>query len=111
MTMGPREFALAVREERDTLLSVFADPAAGSAVAAHLDAANLSPNQRTETLAAIEAAVSDAFYTLLLALDGTASLGGSQRAFELKLEGGDVIADGDGRLEAAAWEAFYGNGS
>jgi len=109
--MESKEFAAAVREERDALLLTFADPAGGSAVAAHLAAANLTPVQRIETLAAIEAAVSDAFYTFLLALDGAASLGGTQQSFVLSDEGGDVIANGDGRLEAAAWEAFYGNGS
>lgn len=108
--MKSKEFALAVREERDALLSMYADPAGGSTVADHLAAADLTSNQRLETLAAIEAAVSDAFYTLLLALDGSASLGGSQQSFVLSDEGGDVIANGDGRLEAAAWEAFYGNG-
>lgn len=109
--MGPKEFALAVRMERDALLSAFANPEGGSAVAVRLAAADLTPIQRTEALAAIEAAVSDAFYTLLLALDGSASLGGSQQAFKLNGEGGEIIADGDGRLEAAAWEEFYGNGS
>lgn len=109
--MGPEEFALAVRQARDALLSMFADPAGGSAVAAHLAAAKLTSSQRLEILAAIEAAVSDSFYTVLLALDGSASLGGIQRSFVLSDERGDVIANGDGRLEAAAWEVFFGNDS
>lgn len=109
--MGSKEFALAVRKERDALLSTFADPAGGSAVAARLAAAKLTPDQTIEIFAAIEAAVSDAFYNLLLALDGSASLGGSQQPFVLIDEEGEVIANGDGRLEAAAWEAFCGNGS
>lgn len=109
--MGSKEFALAVREERDVLLSTFTDPAAGSAVATHLIAANLTSNQRIEALAAIEAAVTDTLYSLLLALDGSAFLGGRQQSFVLSGEGGEIIANGDGRLEAAAWDAFYGNGS
>lgn len=108
--MGPKEFAVAVRMERDALLSTFANSEGGSAVAAHLAAANLTPSQRMEALSAIEAAVSDVVYTLLLALDGSVSLGGSQQTFKLLSEGGEIIADGDGCLEAAAWEAFYGNG-
>ncbi|MBB4152701.1 hypothetical protein GGQ80_000577 [Sphingomonas jinjuensis] len=96
--------------ERDALLYTFANPQGGSAVADRLAAANLTSLQRIEVLAAIDAALSEAFYTLLRALDGSASLGGCQQAFKLNGEGGEIIADGDGRLEAAAWETFYGSG-
>ena len=109
--MGPKEFAQAIREERDALLSLFADPAGTTLVASHLTAASLSPSQRKEVLAAIDAALTDAFYTLLLGLDDCASLGDVQQAFLLSDESGLVISNGDGRLEAAAWEAFHGNGN
>jgi len=109
--MKPEEFAQAVRDERDTLLSSFANPSGGTAVGAHLLAANLSSSQQEEVLAAIDAALTDAFYTLLLALDGSASLGGAQQSFLVSDENGGVIANGDGRLEAAAWNVFHENSS
>lgn len=109
--MESKEFAQAVREERDSLLSSFANPSGGTVVAAHLLAAGLSPSQRREVLAAMDAVLTDAFYTLLLALDGSASLGGKQQHFIVSDDSGDVIANGDGRLEAAAWEAFHENSS
>lgn len=104
--MSPIEFAIACREERDGLLSLFSDEKGKSAVAGHLAAFGLTPSQRKHVIAAIEAALTDAFYTLLLALDGSVSLGSYQRSFILTDDGGGVIANGDGRLEAAAWDAF-----
>ncbi|MGE4304802.1 MAG: hypothetical protein AB7E24_12320 [Novosphingobium sp.] len=52
-------------------------------------------------------ALTDTIYTLLLALDGAASLDGDQRSFTITDESGTVISNGDGRLEAAAWDAFH----
>ena len=105
--MGPKEFAAACREQHDALLSSFTDLSGDTAVAAHLAAAGLTLSQRQEVFAAIDAALTDTFYTLLLALDGSASLGGSQCSFVLTDESGNSIANGDGRLEAAAWNAFH----
>lgn len=107
--MSPQEFAAACREECEGLLSTFADEANKTTVADHLAASKLTPVQRKHVIAAIDAALTDAFYTLLLALDGSASLGGDQRSFVLTDESGSVIANGDGRLEAAAWDAFQSN--
>ncbi|KWT68142.1 hypothetical protein APV28_3336 [Comamonas testosteroni] len=45
-------------------------------------------------------------YTLLLGLDGAASIGGEQQTYTLHDEDGNLISDG-GELEAAAWEAFH----
>jgi hypothetical protein len=89
------------------MLSSFADLSGGTAVAGHLAAASLTAAQRQQVLAAIGAAVTDTFYTLLLSLDGSASLGGTQRTFIVTDESGNVVANGDGRLEASAWDAFH----
>jgi len=104
--MGPKEFAEACREERDALFSSFTSSSGDGAVAVQLAAANLSPSQREHVCAAIGMALTDTFYTILLALDGSASLGGIQHSFKLTDEGGETVANGDGRLEAAAWEAL-----
>jgi hypothetical protein len=104
--MGPKAFAEACKEERDTMLALYADTTGGSAVSEHLRAASLSDDQRKHVLAALNGALTDAFYTMLLALDGSASLGGRQHSFQLRGEDGAPIASGDGRLEAAAWNAL-----
>ena len=99
-------FAEACREERDLMLASYADVSSGSAVAEVLAAANLSPDQKSRIVTALDTALTDAFYTVLLALDGSASLGDTQQSFVLADSAGNIIANGDGRLEAAAWEAF-----
>ena len=104
--MGPKEFATACRDERDAMLATYANPNGTSAVGEHLRAADLSDAQRKHVLAALCDALTDAHYNLLLALDGSASIGGQQQAFKLTDENGNSIASGDGRLEAAAWDAL-----
>jgi hypothetical protein len=52
--------------------------------------------------------LNDAFYSLLLGLDGAASIGESQIRYEIRDESGNLVSDGSGLLEAAAWRAFHG---
>ena len=65
---------------------------------------NDSDMQRLKPM--IEEVLGDAFYTLLLGLDGAASIGGIQGAYEIKNESGELIVDGKGDLEAIAWRLF-----
>jgi hypothetical protein len=109
--MGPEDFATACRIERDAMLALYNGPPGESAVAAHLAAANLSSAQREHVQAALRDALTDTLYHLLLALDGCASLGGKQQSYTLHDEGGQVVANGDGALEAAAWAALRGGGT
>ncbi|RQW29768.1 hypothetical protein EHS17_00525 [Rhodobacteraceae bacterium CH30] len=55
----------------------------------------------------IKEILSDAFYTLLLGLDGATSIGGTQNSYTIKSESGELSADTPGSLEAAAWKAFH----
>ena len=107
--MGPTDFAVACREQRDLMLANYADASGGAAVAALLAAANLSQEQRNYVVSALDTALTDAFYTMLLAIDGSASLGQTQQSFTLTDGEGNMIANGDGRLEAVAWEALQSN--
>lgn len=56
----------------------------------------------------LEEVLGDAFYTLLLGLDGAASIGGTQGAYEIKNESGEIVVDGKGDLENIAWRLFRG---
>lgn len=107
--MGPTDFAVACCEQRDLMLANYADASGGSEVSALLAAANLSQEQRNHIVSALDTALTDAFYTMLLAIDGSASLGQTQQSFTLTDGEGNMIANGDGRLEAAAWEALQSN--
>ena len=105
--VATREFVQACKEERDALMALYADQSSTTAVRAHLDAAQLTPSQRIEVLAALNIALTDAFYTLLLGLAGAASLGSSQQMYRLADENACPISPaGDADLEASAYEIF-----
>jgi hypothetical protein len=55
----------------------------------------------------IDGALTDTFYTLLLGLDGAASLGGIQQEYEIRDESGNRIFE-PGELESEAYEQFHG---
>lgn len=104
--MQVMDFVRAAKAERDALALSYRAANAGSAVGELLAEAQLSEAQRPKVVAALEQAVTDAFYTVLLALDGAASLGGVQQSYRLLGEDGSVVSDGEGSLEAAAFEVF-----
>ena len=107
--MDAQAFARACREERDAMLASYSDPDGNTEVSALIVRASLTAEQRSQVLAALDTALTDAFYTLLLALDGAASLGGEQQLYTLLDQSGNVVTAGSGSLEAAAWEAMQAN--
>jgi len=107
--MGPMDFASACSFERNRMFADYANASGKSEVAALINLANLSSEQKQLVMSAINTALTDAFYTVLLAIDGSCSLGHTQQSFTLSDSDGNVIANGDGRLEAAAWDAFQLN--
>jgi hypothetical protein len=74
--MSAQTFVKACKNERDAMLALYADGCPQTAVSKHLEAANLTQNQRTEVIAALDLALTDAFYTVLMGLAGAGSLGG-----------------------------------
>jgi hypothetical protein len=86
------------------MLAGYLAPEPSTQVGILLREANLTEAQRQCVVAALDAALTDAFYTILLGLDGAASLGGIQQRYRLQDEAGSLISDGDGELEAAAFE-------
>lgn len=107
--MTPIEFAKLWRDEKNRLLETFLDTGSCSAVAAAIGALGLSPAQLSSLRGALDSALTDTMYTLLLGLDGCASIGGRQETYALFAESGQRLS-GNGELEAAAWEVFHGPG-
>ena len=105
--MTPQEFAACVAREKEDLLATYFDPESGSAVASQISAMGLSAGQAKVLRMILDGTLTDAFYTLLLGLDGAASIGGVQSDYELRAEDGTLLTGGE--LEGAAWEHFHGD--
>ncbi len=57
----------------------------------------------------LDGVLTDAFYTVLLGLEGQASIGGRQEAYRLCDAQGTVLTGGE--IESEAWRAFHGDDS
>lgn len=71
-----------------------------------LDEAQLDEAQREKVVAALGQALTDAFYTVILGLDGCAAIGGIQQRYRIQDETGATISAGNGELEGPAFELF-----
>lgn len=104
--MNADDFVAAWRRERDELLSIFTDPASQSETARLFAELKLNPDQQAKLVMALGAALTDTFYTLLMGIDGAASVGGIQEQFRLSTSDGTLVAN-PGELEVAAYEHFH----
>ena len=102
--MNGKEFVANWNAHRAELLETFMAPDGGSDVAAKIQALGLSAEQHAGMRDILDAALRDTMYSLLLGLDGAASIGDCQEQFTLADEDGVVIED----IESEAWECFHG---
>ncbi|WP_312932985.1 hypothetical protein [Pseudomonas sp.] len=65
----------------------------------------LSEPQTRQLEALFDSLLTDVMYTLLLGLDGSASIGGQQHDFSLRNEAGELIDP----LESEAYAQFHGD--
>ena len=102
--MTPENFVALWKSEKASMLQMFTDQSGTTAAAQKIQAMQLTPDQLKKLGAVLDTVLTDAMYTLLLALDGEASIGGVQQIYELKSEDGTVLT---GELEAEAWKQFH----
>jgi hypothetical protein len=107
--MTPEEFVRCFYQEKEQLLQAYcAAPVSSSAHVAQLLAQlALTPQQAAQLPQVLDAVVTDAFYTILLGLDGAASIGNRQEMYQLADEQGDALT-GSGEIEAYAYRYFHG---
>jgi len=107
--MTPQEFVACVARQKNDMISMYFDPESGAVVATEIAALGLSDEQTKALRTILDGSLTDALYTLLLGLDGAASIGGVQSDYELRAEDGTILTGGV--LEAVAWEQFHGDKS
>jgi hypothetical protein len=106
--MNAEEFVANWKREKETLLQTFLDEKGESLVASKIDAMRLTDIQKIELKAVLESVLTDTMYTLLLGLDGSASIGAKQHSYKILDEDGNLIS-GCEDIESEAWKQFHGN--
>ena len=102
--MNTEEFVRAFYKEKQDFLTEYLSENSESEVGQLIKTLNLT-DQQTETMKKImDGTLTDIFYTILLGLDGCASIGGIQEMYDLKDEGGNQLS---GEIEGYAYEYFH----
>lgn len=106
--MTAEEFVRGLYEEKNQLVQNYcAAPSPEAPYAVQLLAQlALTPQQAAEFPRVLDAILTDAFFTVLLGLDGAASIGSRQELYQLADEQGNALT-GSGEIEAYAYEYFY----
>jgi len=108
--MSPEEFANEFNILKQQIIDgYFSEQSEISRIRA-LNDAGLNENQLDMVRTLMDDALTDALYTVLLGLDGCASIGNIQQSYILKDEEQRLLS-GSGELEASAWDTFHGNSS
>ncbi len=110
--MTAKEFVACWRQEMDDLVEAYMAGAISSSnsleVAQQIVSLQLNPDQMGIMKKIIEGIITDAYYTVLLGLDGCASIGGIQQTYRIYDETDTLISE-CGDLEGEAWEQFHGH--
>lgn len=100
--MTPAEFVRHWRMEKDGLLELFMSKTGETSASQKLASMSLSEQQTIALREVLNLALTDTFYTLLVGLDGAASIGGVKHSYRVLDEDGRLLC-GDGRVEAEAY--------
>lgn len=104
--MSTEEFVKAFYIEKQDLLREYLLKNPQSEVGQLIKMLNLTDQQSEIMEKIIDNSLTDIFYTILLGLDGSASIGGIQEAYDLKDEKGNQL---NGDIETYAYEYFQEN--
>ncbi|QBA22574.1 hypothetical protein EU348_15845 [Chryseobacterium indologenes] len=107
--MSSEEFVKNFYLEKQNILHSSFDNQAEHRSATSIKIKELKLNEiQTEKLKKIVSdLLTDTFYTILLGLDGSASIGTTQESFKIYDEGHNLISEG-GDLEGYAYDYFHG---
>ena len=103
--MNAKEFVENWKKEKDSSMELYFSGKEDSAVSILIERLNLNEEQKTNLIKAFDRALTDTYYTLLLGLDGSASIGGSQEIFTIYDEEKNLISK-CGDIEAEAYSQF-----
>ncbi|WP_343635655.1 hypothetical protein [Fluviicola sp.] len=103
--MTPEEFVKTFYNEKEDLLRAYLSQDTETNVGELIKSLNLTDQQFEILKKVLDSSFTDIFYTILLGLDGCASIGGIQEMYELRDENGNQLS---GDIEGYAYEYFHG---
>lgn len=104
--MSPEEFAQLFYKEKQDLLKLFTSNDTETLVSSLVQKIALNAHQMELMHSIFDALLTDAYYTILLGLDGCAAIGGLQHDYELFDEKGNKLT-GSGAIETHAHDLFH----
>lgn len=103
--MTPEEFVKEFSQLKSYIESNYFSDSSDISRVKELTDAGLNDQQVEVVKELLSDALTDSLYTVLLGLDGCASIGSQQISYNLKDEDGNQIS---GDIESLAWEEFHG---
>jgi len=102
--MNTEELVKAFYTEKQDFLKEYLSENPESEVGQLIKSLNLTDEQNVIMEKVMNSTLTDVFYTILLGLDGCASIGGIQELYELKDENGNLLT---GEIDGYAYEYFH----
>ncbi len=102
--MNTKEFVKAFYSEKQNFLEEYLSEKSETEVGELIKSLNLTEQQTEIMKKVLNSSFTDIFYTILLGLDGSASIGGTQEMYDLKDEKGNQLS---GEIEGYAYEYFH----
>jgi hypothetical protein len=106
--MTTEEFVQGFYREKQALLAFYLQRLAPLAEGAESQGIQLRDGQQLPVQELLDNVLTNTFYSLLLGLEGSASIGGTQTRYEVRDPMGSLLTDGD--LGGYAWQYFQNDG-
>ena len=104
-TMTGEEFVKLCYEEKESILKEYFREESGSAVAEKVRNLIQSGTNEKDLFELMDSVMTESYYTLLLGLDGAASLGGKQISYQIYDKDG-ILLNECGEIEESAFNFF-----
>lgn len=105
--MSAEEFVKGFFENKNEMLENCLNPNSNTMSAKLFHQLNLDSAQQAILKQAVDCLLTDTYYTILMGLEGEASIGHWQHHFKIYDESGIELTGGE--IEAKAYEYFHGN--
>jgi len=103
--MTSKEFVRNFYLEKANLLNLCFEDSNAYDVAKLISNLQLDPQKEEILKQILDGVLRDAFYSILLGLDGAAQIGETQETYKIEDEGGNELTGGE--IESHAWEYFH----